>query len=197
MQLHAGLDRNDQYSRNLSDAAGLARQRRQRAHVGRDAAADGSTTSCAGVERVARRQRTRRASRPQIDSIRQTLIGVANTQYAGRPIFGGHRDRRRRPTTPTGSTSASRSPVERNDRARAADPGERQRRHRVRNARETTCSPRSPRSRTRCATTRASCDALQTTLGAQDQPRSRPRSRRSDRNFFAFKTCRAKTLRMR
>ena len=36
-----------------------------------------------------RRERRARASRPQIDSIRQSLIGVANTQYAGRPIFAG------------------------------------------------------------------------------------------------------------
>ena len=69
--------------------AGLARQRRQRAHDRRHATAEGERPRRAGVERVDSTPTPRQGIATQIDSIRQSLIGVANTQYAGRPIFAG------------------------------------------------------------------------------------------------------------
>jgi len=88
MQLHAGLDRNDQYTRNLSDAQGWLGN------------ADNALTSVVTqLQRVNTLivQASNASSDPsarqtianEVDSIRQTLIGLANTQYAGRPIFAG------------------------------------------------------------------------------------------------------------
>ncbi len=88
MQLHAGIDRNDQYSRNLSDAQGWLGN------------ADNALTSTVSqLQRVndlvvqasngSLDANARQGIATEIDSIRQTLIGVANTQYAGRPIFAG------------------------------------------------------------------------------------------------------------
>ncbi len=88
MQLHAGIDRNDQYSRNISDAQGWLGN------------ADNALTSTVSqLQRVndlvvqasngSLDANARQGIATEIDSIRQTLIGVANTQYAGRPIFAG------------------------------------------------------------------------------------------------------------
>jgi flagellar hook-associated protein 3 FlgL len=88
MQLHAGLDRNDQYTRNLSDAQGWLGN-----------ADNALTTVVTQLQRVndlvvqasnaSTDANARQGIAQEIDSIRQTLIGVANTQYAGRPIFAG------------------------------------------------------------------------------------------------------------
>jgi flagellar hook-associated protein 3 FlgL len=88
MQLHAGINRNDQYTRNLSDAQGWLGNadnaltstvtQLQKVNDLVVQAANASTDSSA-----------RAGIATQIDSIRQSLIGVANTQYAGRPIFAG------------------------------------------------------------------------------------------------------------
>jgi flagellar hook-associated protein 3 FlgL len=103
MQLHAGIDRNDQYTRNLSDAQGWLGN-----------ADNALTTTVAQLQRVndlvvqasnaSNDANARQGIAAEIDSIRLTLIGVANTQYAGRPIFAGTA----LPTTPVGSTSGSR-----------------------------------------------------------------------------------------
>src|SRR6476646_8166342 len=88
MQLHAGINRNDQYTRNLSDAQGWLGNadnaltstvtQLQKSNDLVVQASNASTDSAA-----------RAGIATQIDSIRQSLIGVANTQYAGRPIFAG------------------------------------------------------------------------------------------------------------
>jgi flagellar hook-associated protein 3 FlgL len=88
MQLHAGLDRNTQYDRNLSDAQGWLGN-----------ANNALTSTVTQLQKVndlvvqasnASLDPSARAGiAAQIDSIRQSLIGVANTQYAGRPIFAG------------------------------------------------------------------------------------------------------------
>jgi flagellar hook-associated protein 3 FlgL len=88
MALHADLDRNDQISRNLDDAKswlGTA-----------DSALQSVVTQLQKVhDLIIQAQNpaiddTSRASiATQIDSIRTSVIGVANTQYAGRPVFGG------------------------------------------------------------------------------------------------------------
>ena len=88
MQLHAGIDRNDQYTRNLSDAQGWLGN-----------ADNALTTTVTQLQRVndlvvqasnaSTDANARQGIAAEIDSIRQTLIGVANTQYAGRPIFAG------------------------------------------------------------------------------------------------------------
>ncbi len=88
MQLHAGLDRNDQYTRNLSDAQGW---------LGNADNALQSTVSqlqqvndlVVQASNASTDSNARAGIAAQIDSIRQSLIGVANTQYAGRPIFAG------------------------------------------------------------------------------------------------------------
>ncbi len=82
MQLHAGLDRNDQYTRNLSDARGWLGN------------ADNALTSTVtqlqkGNDLVVQASNSsldasaRQGIAAQIDSIGQSLIGVANTQCAG------------------------------------------------------------------------------------------------------------------
>ncbi|HUI49618.1 MAG TPA: flagellar hook-associated protein FlgL [Acidimicrobiia bacterium] len=88
MQLHAGIDRNDQYSKNISDAEGWLGNA--------DNALTSTVTQLQQVNSLvvqasnASLDSNARASiAAQIDSIRQGLIGVANTQYAGRPIFAG------------------------------------------------------------------------------------------------------------
>ena len=88
MQLHAGIDRNDQYTRNLSDAQGWLGN-----------ADNALTTTVTQLQRVndlvvqasnvSTDANARQGIAAEIDSIRKTLIGVANTQYAGRPIFAG------------------------------------------------------------------------------------------------------------
>ena len=88
MQLHAGIDRNDQYTRNLSDAQGWLGN-----------ADNALTTTVTQLQRVndlivqasnvSTDSNARAGIASEIDSIRKTLIGVANTQYAGRPIFAG------------------------------------------------------------------------------------------------------------
>ena len=88
MSLHAGLNRNAQYATNLSDAS---------AWLG---AADNALTSVVTqMQRVndlvvqasnASMDANGRAGiAAEIDQIKGTLIGLANTQYAGRPIFAG------------------------------------------------------------------------------------------------------------
>jgi flagellar hook-associated protein 3 FlgL len=88
MALHADMNRNDQYSVNIDDAS---------AWLG---SADSALTSAVTqLQRVrdlvvqARNTATDSTARAgiasEIDSIRSTLIGIANSQYAGRPIFGG------------------------------------------------------------------------------------------------------------
>jgi flagellar hook-associated protein 3 FlgL len=88
MQLHSGIDRNDQYSKNISDAEGWLGNA--------DNALTSTVTQLQQVNSLvvqasnASLDSNARASiAAQIDSIRQSLIGVANTQYAGRPIFAG------------------------------------------------------------------------------------------------------------
>ena len=88
MQLHAGLDRNAQYTRNLSDAQGWLGNA--------DNALTSTVTQLQKVNDLVVQASnasldasSRQGIAAQIDSIRQTLIGVANTQYAGRPIFAG------------------------------------------------------------------------------------------------------------
>jgi len=88
MELHAGLNRNAQYATNLSDAS---------AWLG---SADNALTSAVTqMQRVndlviqasngSMDATTRQGIASEIDQIRQSLIGIANTQYAGRPIFAG------------------------------------------------------------------------------------------------------------
>jgi len=88
MQLHAGIDRNDQYTRNRSDAQGWLGN-----------ADNALTTTVTQLQKVndlvvqasnvSTDSNARAGIAAEIDSIRKTLIGVANTQYAGRPIFAG------------------------------------------------------------------------------------------------------------
>jgi flagellar hook-associated protein 3 FlgL len=88
MQLHAGIDRNDQYARNLSDAQGWLGNA--------DNALTSTVTQLQKVNdlivqatNASTDSNARAGIAAQIDSIRASLIGVANTQYAGRPIFAG------------------------------------------------------------------------------------------------------------
>jgi flagellar hook-associated protein 3 FlgL len=88
MQLHAGIDRNDQYTRNLSDAQGWLGNA--------DSALTGAVTQLQKVNdlvvqasNASTDANARAGIAAQIDQIRNSLIGIANTQYAGRPIFAG------------------------------------------------------------------------------------------------------------
>jgi flagellar hook-associated protein 3 FlgL len=88
MSLHADINRNDQMSRNIDDAS---------AWLGTaDTALQSAVTQLQKVHDLVLQAQnpaidaTSRASiAQQIDSIRTSLIGLGNTQYAGRPIFGG------------------------------------------------------------------------------------------------------------
>jgi flagellar hook-associated protein 3 FlgL len=88
MHLHADLNRNDQFARNIDDASSWL------------GTADSALTS--GVTQLQRLRdlvvqarngsidaTSRNAIATEINDIRASLIGVANTQFAGRPIFGG------------------------------------------------------------------------------------------------------------
>jgi flagellar hook-associated protein 3 FlgL len=88
MTIHSDLGRNTQIARNLDDAEGWL------------GTADNALTSVVTqLQRVhdlvvqARNaslsSTSREAIATEIDSIKQSLIGLANSQYAGRPIFGG------------------------------------------------------------------------------------------------------------
>ena len=88
MQLHSGLDRSTQYTRNLSDAQGWLGNA--------DNALTSTVTQLQKVNDLVVQAsnssldaNARQGIATQIDSIRKSLIGVANTQYAGRPIFAG------------------------------------------------------------------------------------------------------------
>lgn len=88
LQIRADIGRNDQISRNLSDATAwlgsadstlqsvVSQLQRVRDLVIQARNASSDDTARAGIA-------------SEIDSIRQSLLGLANTQYAGRPIFGG------------------------------------------------------------------------------------------------------------
>lgn len=88
LQLHASINRNDQFSRNLEDAGGWL-----------GAADNALTTASDNLVRVrdlvitARNASSdataRSAAADEIDAIRQGMLALANTQYAGRPVFGG------------------------------------------------------------------------------------------------------------
>jgi len=88
MQLHAGMSQSTQYTRNLSDAQGwlgnadnaLTATFTQLQKVN-DLVVQASNSSLDASARA--------GIATQIDAIRQTLIGLANTTYAGRPIFAG------------------------------------------------------------------------------------------------------------
>lgn len=88
LALRAGMNRNDQFSRNLEDASGWL------------GAADNALTSVSEnltrvrdlvitAKNAASDATARKAAADEIDSIRQGLLSLANTQYAGRPVFGG------------------------------------------------------------------------------------------------------------
>ena len=88
MSLHAGLSRADQYDRNLSDAQGWLGNA--------DSALTSVFTQLQKVNDLVLQasnasldNNARATIATEIDSIRKSLIGVANTQYAGRPIFAG------------------------------------------------------------------------------------------------------------
>jgi flagellar hook-associated protein 3 FlgL len=88
MQLHAGIDRNDQFTRNLSDAQGWLGNA--------DNALTGTVTQLQRVNDLVVQAsnasldaNARAGIASEIDSIRQQIIGLANTSYAGRPIFAG------------------------------------------------------------------------------------------------------------
>ncbi|NJC74187.1 flagellar hook-associated protein 3 [Planosporangium thailandense] len=90
MQYRGQLATNDQYSRNADDALGWlgtidtsvssiisqVQQARQLTLTGMSNGAGGSTDA-------------RAALAAQVDQIRQSVIGVANTKYLDRPVFGG------------------------------------------------------------------------------------------------------------
>ncbi len=88
MQLHAGLASNNQYSRNIDDASAwlgtadnaltsaVTQLQRVSDLVVQAANASSDSTARAGIA-------------SEIDSIRATLLGIANSQYAGRAVFSG------------------------------------------------------------------------------------------------------------
>jgi flagellar hook-associated protein 3 FlgL len=88
MHLHADLSRNDQVARNLDDAAswlGTA-----------DSALTASVEQLQRVRELVVQARNvsvdataREAIATEIDDIRGTIIGLANSQYAGRAVFAG------------------------------------------------------------------------------------------------------------
>ena len=88
MHLHAGIDRNDQFTRNLSDAQGWLGN-----------ADNALTSTVTQLQRVndlvvqasnaSLDDNARAGIAAEIDSIRSQVIGLANTTYAGRPIFAG------------------------------------------------------------------------------------------------------------
>jgi flagellar hook-associated protein 3 FlgL len=88
MKLHSDLNRNDQISRNLDDATGWL------------GSADNALTSAVTqLQRVrdlviqarnaSQDPNSRAGIAAEIDSIKGTLVGIANTKYAGRAVFGG------------------------------------------------------------------------------------------------------------
>ena len=88
MQLHAGMSQSTQYTRNLSDAQGWLGNA--------DNALTATFTQLQKVNDLVVQAtnssldaNARAGIATQIDSIRQTLIGLGNTTYAGRPIFAG------------------------------------------------------------------------------------------------------------
>jgi flagellar hook-associated protein 3 FlgL len=88
MSLHADLGRNDQISRNIDDAS---------AWLGTaDSALQSVVTQLQKVhdlviqsQNPALDDSSRASIAAQIDSLRTGILAAANTQYAGRPIFGG------------------------------------------------------------------------------------------------------------
>ena len=89
LQLHAALNRNTQLATNISDAA---------AWLGTTGSAIGQVVTqlqqvnslvIQAANTGATDQTSRDAIANQIDEIRHSLIGLANTQYGNRPLFGG------------------------------------------------------------------------------------------------------------
>jgi flagellar hook-associated protein 3 FlgL len=88
MALHGDLNRNDQLLRNIDDAM---------AWMGTaDSALTSAVEQLERVRQLAVQARnasmdatSREAIATEIDDIRKTVLGFANAQYAGRPVFGG------------------------------------------------------------------------------------------------------------
>ena len=88
LQLRAGLSRNTQLATNISDAEGwlgttdttLGQMNTQLQQV---------NTLVLQAVNGSNDQVSRDALANQIDQIRQSLLGLANTQYSNRPLFGG------------------------------------------------------------------------------------------------------------
>src|SRR3974377_173559 len=88
MHLHAAINRNTQYATNIGDASAWlgtadnaltsAVSQLQRVNTLVVQAANASTDSNARAGIAA-----------ESDAIRSTMISIANTQYAGRPVFAG------------------------------------------------------------------------------------------------------------
>ncbi|WP_232677517.1 flagellar hook-associated protein FlgL [Nocardioides sp. R-C-SC26] len=89
MRLRTKVSEQEQYSRNVADGLGwlgqvdnalgsLADGVRRARELGLQGASTGSTN-----------QTARDALATEVDQLRQSLIGTANTSYLGRPIFGG------------------------------------------------------------------------------------------------------------
>ncbi|MGN6685967.1 MAG: flagellin N-terminal helical domain-containing protein [Actinomycetales bacterium] len=89
MQLRGSMRREQQYARNLSDGLGwlntidsaLTTSSTQLQRV-RDLVVQGSSTGSQDPN-------ARAAIALEVNAIKQSLIGVANTQYVDRPVFGG------------------------------------------------------------------------------------------------------------
>ena len=88
MALHASLNRNDQFTMNIDDATAWLGAADNVLDVGRLATAACQRPRDPGAQRVERPRGRGPVSRPRSTRSGQSRR-FANTQYAGRPVFGG------------------------------------------------------------------------------------------------------------
>lgn len=89
MQLRGELARNTQYSSNIQDAQGWLSAADSTYSQVVSAVQEAQTLVVKGLNAGANDATANSAIAAQITGLRSTLLSLANTQYAGRPLFGG------------------------------------------------------------------------------------------------------------
>lgn len=89
MQLRAEMDRNDQYATNSSDAIAWLSTADQTYSSAVTVLQQARGYVLQGLNTGASDTNAANTLASQVDHLRNSLLGLANTQYNGRPIFGG------------------------------------------------------------------------------------------------------------
>jgi len=89
MRMRAALSDQNQYSRNAEDGLGWLNQIDGTLSTALTQLGRARDLGVQGLNAVTQSPQAREALAVEVDQLRESLIGVANTTYLGRPVFGG------------------------------------------------------------------------------------------------------------